>query len=100
MRYHLAPPPLNPFARVLAGLAAVAVLVGAVFFGLIIFAVALGLGLLAWLVLSVRIWWLRRRMPQGAPGDVDSAGRRPERRADDSRVIDAEYEVISRREKD
>ena len=100
MRYYLEPPRMNPVARVLAGLLAVAALVGAVFFGLIIFAAALGLGLLAWLILSVRMWWLRRRMTRGAPGAADAVRDPRARRAEAGEVIEAEYEVISRREED
>jgi predicted lipid-binding transport protein (Tim44 family) len=100
VRYYIAPPPMNPVTRVLAGLLAVAALVGALFFGLIIFAAALGLGLLAWLILSVRIWWLKRRMPRGASTAADSAGEPRARGSDEGKVIDAEYEVISRREED
>jgi hypothetical protein len=100
VRYYLSPPPLNPVARILAGLLAVAALVGAFFFGLIILAAAVGLGVVAWLVLTVRMWWLRRRLDAGR-GDggrpagpaTPGGGRKPD-------VIDAEYEVISRREDD
>ena len=99
MGYFLAPPPLNPVSRVLASLLAVLALVGAFFFGFFVLALALGLGALAWLILAVRMWWLRRQWQRqgvgrqygqtGPPGGED--GRRGE-------VIDADYEVVSRRE--
>lgn len=73
---------MNPLSRVLAGLLGVLALVGAFFFGLVVVALAVGLGLLAWLTLALRLWWLRRQQP-GARGDE---------------VLDADYEVISRRE--
>ena len=99
MRYpYLAPPPLNPFARILAGLVAVAAVIAAFFFGLVILAVAVGLGVLAWLALSVRLWWLRRRLRDGrGTGRAGTAGPGTGR---DSDAIDAEYEVVSRREDD
>jgi len=101
MRPYLAPPPLNPVSRVLAGLLAVLALVGAFFFGLFVLALVFGLGLLIWLVLTLRMSWLRRRWGRRTAGrrDVDTAqpdgvGRR------DGEVIEGDYEVISRRDED
>ena len=99
MRYHLTPPPMNPLARIVAALLAVAALVGAFFFGLVILVVAVGLGILGWLFLTLRLWWLRRfGAPAGRrPGDGFGPGRPPGSggRQDDS--IEAEYKVVSRR---
>lgn len=101
VRYYLAPPPLNPASRILAGLLAVLALVGAFFFGMIVLALAVGLGALAWLVLTLRVWWLRRqwgnRGPGGGPGPAQGPGGAGERNGE---VIDADYEVLSRREDD
>jgi predicted lipid-binding transport protein (Tim44 family) len=97
--YFPGPPPLNPVSRILAGLLAVLALAGALFFGAFVLILAVGLGVLAWLVLTVRMWWLRRQWQEqhvsgtqrqaGPPGSAD------QRRTD---AIDADYEVISRRE--
>jgi hypothetical protein len=101
MTTYLGGPPANPFTRLLAAVVGVLALVGAVFFGLFIFAAAIGVGLVLWLVFRVRLWWLGRRLqaagarpgePFGRPAD----GSRP---GDDS-VIDADYEVVSREQKD
>ncbi len=100
MQYYLSPPPLNPIARIVAALLAVAALVGAFFFGLIILAVAVGLGVLAWLVLTVRVWWLRRRIRTGRGGAREAAGQSAPQERRRPEVIDAEYEVVSRREDD
>jgi hypothetical protein len=99
--YYLASPPLNPVTRILAGLLAVLALVGAFFFGVIVLVLALGLGALAWLVLALRMWWLRRQWQRrgvstgyrqaAAPGGAD-------RQRNDA--IDADYEVISPREEE
>jgi hypothetical protein len=95
---------MNPVSRILAGLLGLLAVVGAFFFGLIVLAFALGLGILAWLLVTLRMWWLRRRW-QSEGGSVGPAGAarpdrpdRPDRRHDE--VIEADYEVISRREDD
>jgi predicted lipid-binding transport protein (Tim44 family) len=93
VRHYIAPPQLNPVSRVLGGLLGLLVLVGAFFFGLIVLAVAVGLGLLAWLVLTLRMWWLRRHwQSRNGPGGPGASGRR------ENDVIEADYEVVSRRD--
>ena len=99
MRYYLAPPPLNPLARILAGVLALAALVGAFFFGLFILVLAIGLGVLGWLSLTLRVWWLRRRQARG-DGGVRNGSQSPGRESRKGDVIEAEYEVISHREED
>ena len=103
MRYYLSSPPLNPVARVVAALLAVAALVGAFFFGLVILALAVGLGIVGWLALTLRLWWLRRQFGAPAASGPGSRGGAGRVQGDDGRrrdVIDAEYEVLSRREED
>ena len=92
---------MNPVSRLLAALVAVLAVIGAFFFGFFVLMLALGIGAVAWLVLALRMWWLRRhlaaRYPDGGPrvpGGPESSG---SRRGD---VIDADYEVVSRREDD
>jgi hypothetical protein len=68
-------------------------LVGAFFFGLFVLALAAGLGVLAWLVLALRVWWLGRRVRVGA-GGVSRAGAEVRK----GEVIEADYEVVSRRD--
>lgn len=97
----LTPPPMNPLARLLAGVLAVLALAGAFFFGLVVLGLAVGLGLLAWLALTLRLWWLRRRMQRagnrGRSAETPGGGQGG---ADQGRVIDADYEVVSRRRED
>jgi len=98
MPYRLPPPPMNPLSRILASLLAVLAVVGALFFGLVVLALAVGLGLLAWLGLALRMWWLRRRLSGSSAKGSAEAGPRtaaPGGREDD--VIEADYEVVSRR---
>ena len=90
MQYYIAPPPMNPLARLLAGILAVLALVGAFFFGLFVLLFAVGLGLVAWLFLWIRMWWLRRNLPAEPPRSDDHSGD----------VIDAEYTVVSRRDEE
>lgn len=88
MPYYISQQPLNPIARVFAALFAVLAFVGAFFFGLIILAVLVGLGLLFWIGLRIRLWWLKRQMPESEPT--------PSGPAPQSQVIDAEYTVVSK----
>ncbi|MFC1740839.1 hypothetical protein ACFL0N_05120 [Pseudomonadota bacterium] len=81
---------MNPLTRFLAGILAVLALVGAFFFGIFVLIFALGFGLVAWLALSLRMWWLRRKSPSAAPPGKDHSGD----------VIDAEYTVVSRRDEE
>ncbi len=92
----LGPPPLNPFARVLAGLFGLVALIGAFFFGFLILAVAVAVGLVAWGVIWLRLWWLRRRL-QAAGVTEGPPGPRPESRGE-GKVIEGDYEVVSRRD--
>jgi len=98
VRHYLASPTANPVSRILAAVLAVLALVGAIFFGAVVLALALGLGVLIWLLLTVRFWWLRRQWSgasssaprDGTTGRPGGAGRH------DGDVIEADYEVISR----
>jgi hypothetical protein len=89
MTYYISPPPVNPLARLLAGVFALLALAGAFFFGLIVLAVAVGVGMIAWIALWLRVWWLGRRgVGRTRPG------------ASGGEVIEAEYTVVSRAEED
>ena len=79
---------MNPLSRLLAGVTAVLALVAAFFFGLVVLALAVGIGLLFWLGIRLRLWWMRRHIP---PVDTAPAGA-PQK----GEVIDAEYTVVSR----
>jgi hypothetical protein len=87
----LEPPPMNPLARLLTGIIAVLALVGAFFFGLAVLAVLIGVGIIAWLALWLRMAWLRRKL-RSEGGSPARSGR------GEGDVIDAEYTVVSRRE--
>ena len=92
MPYYISQQPLNPVARVFAALFAVLALAGAFFFGLILLAVLVGVALVFWVGLRIRMWWLMRRMPASEiPAQSQDSGPSPERDA-----IDAEYTVVSK----
>jgi len=98
MRHYLASPTPSPASRILAAVLAALALVGAVFFGVVVLALALGLGFMIWLLLTLRVWWLRRRLsaesPPAPPGGA--SGRPGGARNNNRDVIEADYEVISR----
>jgi len=80
---------MNPLSRALAAVAAVLALVAAFFFGLIVLALAVGTGLMFWMGIRLRLWWMRRHIPR-----VDTS---PENTPKKGEVIDAEYTIISRK---
>lgn len=99
MPHYLTPPPMNPLSAILAGLLTVLALVGAFFFGVFILILAVGLAVLAWLILTLRLWWLRRRWSgRAAGGGPDQVVREGRVENAEGQVIDADYEVISRHE--
>lgn len=94
---------MNPITRLLAAVAGALVLAGMIFFGFFAMLAAVALGLVAWLVLWLRIWWFKRklaasgRQPTGF-GQPFSPGARQDEPPGD--VIDAEYEVVSKEGED
>ena len=90
MPYYISPPPTNALSRALAGVVAILALIAAFFFGLIVLGLVVGLGLLFWLGIRLRIWWMRHH---GSSTDTEFAGTPPKGDA-----IDAEYTVVSRHE--
>jgi hypothetical protein len=80
---------MNPLSRLLAAIFAVLAIAGAFIFGIAVLAIGLGFGLIFYIALRLRMWWLMRQAP---PGEVD---RQPG--ADPGDVIETEYTVVSRR---
>ncbi len=92
MPYYINLSPDNPLSRLLAAGVGVLVLVGAVFFGLIVLAFVLGAGLLLSLGLWIRARFARQR--GGSRAETPGPGRV---RGNDGEIIEAEYTVISKR---
>jgi fatty acid desaturase len=95
---------MNPITRLLAGLLAAMALVAAFFFGLVVLAVVVAVGLVGWLVFYLRLRWIARQLEKsGFSPDAAFRERQDPRRDAPSRggkVIDAEYEVVVRGEDD
>jgi hypothetical protein len=101
MPYYINLQSTNPLTRLLAALVGVLVIVGAVFFGLIVLGFVMGAGLLIWMGMWIRLRWLRYRhgsadwstivgSVQGAPQDKTQQT--------EGETIEAEYTVISSRD--
>lgn len=93
---------MNPLSRLLAAIAGALLLAGAFFFGFIILLVVLAVGLIAGLVIWLRLWWIKRKIASGEGPVPAGFGKSPLRGQDPAStaedVIDAEYEVVSRTE--
>jgi len=93
---------MNPLARVLAAILAALAMAGAFFFGIFVLAFAMGIGLVAWMLFSVRLWWLRKKNRISQPGqatDNDPAYRNgPGSGQSRQDITDVEYKVVERRD--
>jgi len=83
----------GPLAQALSVLVFGVLLVAAFVMGAVLLAVLAGLGLLAWLVFSVRLWWLRRKL---GPSARAAGGDEPAPPA--GQLIEAEYTVLGERD--
>ncbi len=77
----------NPLVQIAAIVVVVLVTVGAVFLGAIVLSFFVGLAILAWLGLTIRLWWLRRRMRRSDTG----------RSAQGGEILEVEYTVVEER---
>ena len=91
MPYYISPPPQSPLTRIIASIVAVFALVGAVMIGMVALLVVAGVGLIAGLVIWLRISWIKRRLNKSGV----SMGAKVENPRQSGHVIDAEYTVIS-----
>jgi hypothetical protein len=93
---------MNPLSRVLAAILAALAMAGAFFFGVFVLAFAMGIGLVAWMLFSVRLWWLRRKARISQPGqarDNDSVyPNDPGSGQSRQDITDVEYKVVERRD--
>jgi hypothetical protein len=91
----------NPVVQVLYGVVFAVLLVGAVVMGAVLLAAVVGVAVLAWIVFSIRLWWLRRKLGRAgaaAFGDRGAAQGRTNPGEPAGRLIDAEYTVVDERD--
>ena len=100
MPSYISPPPRNPLSAIIAGIVGVVMMIGVFMLGFVALIVALGIGMLIWAGIYVRIWWAKRQL---ARQGIDLSSENPfashqASRQDDS--LDAEYTVISKKQDD
>jgi len=88
----------NPLVQILSLLAFGALLTVALIMGAVVIAVILGLAVIAGIVLSVRVWWLRRKFRGGPPFDAGSGPPGPG--PGNARLIEGEYVVVKKPDAD
>ena len=82
----------NPVVQVLSLLVFGVALIGAVLMGAVILSFVFGLAVIAAVVFSVRLWWLRRKVQRQHRGSGTYGAET------DGRLIEAEYTVVRERE--
>ncbi|NND45570.1 MAG: hypothetical protein HKN58_09620 [Xanthomonadales bacterium] len=101
MPYYISPPPRNPVTAVLAGLVGAVVLAGAFFLGFVALLVAMGLAVVAGIVVWIRVKWLQRRMRRsGTDPFADLHARQARRQEHGEEYIEGEYTVVREPDKD
>ena len=91
MPYYISPPPQNPVMRILTAIIAVILLAGAFTLGLAALLVVAGVGLVAGIVIWLRVLWIKRKLEKSG---VDLSMNNTQQPSSGN-VIDAEYTVIS-----
>lgn len=91
--------PPGLLARILLSIVAVIVLASAAFLGAVFFLAALGFFVIATIVVSIRLWWLRRQMEAAMRRGEQPAARRPGERGSED-VIEGEYRVMNEERRD
>ena len=81
----------NPLVQIAAVVVAAFIVIGAVFLGAIVLSFFVGIAILAWVILSIRVWWLRRSVRRG------DSGRGPGRGPDRGEIVEVEYTVVKER---
>lgn len=60
--------PAGWLARIVGAIVSIVVMAGLFFLGLTVFAAVAGLAFLVFIVLAIRVWWLRRKLRRQAGG--------------------------------
>jgi membrane protein implicated in regulation of membrane protease activity len=80
--------PGNPIVQIAAFLVAILIAIGAVFLGAVVLSFFVGFAIIGWIILTIRVWWLRRRM------QPDSRMRRGSQSGE---IVEVEYTVVEER---
>ena len=80
--------PAGWLARVVGAVVGAIVMVALFFLGVTVFAAVAGLAIVVFLVLAVRVWWLRRKLRRGAARNE----RTPHQGARHGVTLEGEYE--------
>ena len=99
-RFPFPPPAGNPLARIGAAVLGTLALIGALFLGAFVLAIAVGVAVIGAIVVAVRVWWLRRRLRATARNRADEQAGESRRAPRSGRVIDVEYYEVQRRRGD
>lgn len=91
MPYYISPPPQNPIMRILTAIIAVFILAGAFMLGMAALLVVAGVGLVAGIVIWLRVAWIRRKLQKDGV-DIGVTRQAP---SSTGHTIDAEYTVVS-----
>lgn len=87
----------NPFVQALSFLLLGIALIGAVLMGAIVIAFLVGLFAILGVAVWIRLWWLRRRMLRARGGSRATRDHEPH---GGGRIIEVEYKVVERHERD
>lgn len=91
MPYYISPPPQNPVTRVITAIIAVFLLAGAFMVGIAALLVVAGVGLIAGVVIWLRVLWIKRKLQK----DGVDLGVSQRTSPSSGNIIDAEYTVVS-----
>lgn len=93
MPYYISPPPQNPLTRIISAIIAVFVLAGAFMLGIVALLVVAGVGMIAGIIIWLRVLWIKRQLQKNG---VD-LGVSTDAPTTSGHIIDAEYTVVSER---
>ena len=80
----------NPLVQIAAVVVTAFIAIGAVFLGAIVLSFFVGFAILAWTILAIRVWWLRRSVRREDSG----------RGGDRGEIVGVEYTVVEERSVD